>query len=388
VEGIAAARALIANRVSRASHFDVSLASPADDEEVRRLLREHPLPGDACLTFEREPDSAIAAAIEGDVHQTIVARERNGGRIAGIAGRSERDVFVNGRPARLGYLGQLRTHVGSHRVGTLLDGGFAFCRALHDRGTVPAYLTAIVEDNHAARRLLGGLRSPAAPRFVRAGRLVTLAIPRPRLRRRQRTPGIEIRQGSIELLQDIAACLERSGRRHQFAPRWTVDDLLSDRRTPGLEARDFLVAIGGGRVIGCAAMWDQRAFKQVIVRSYSLRLARWRHVANLAAPWVGLPALPAVGRALQFVYLSHVAIDDDRCDVTSALVADALRRLPAGVDSIVTAFAENSPMLPAAASVGRHRTYRSVLYLACWPDGRHFVESLDARPPHPEVAIL
>jgi hypothetical protein len=135
-------------------------------------------------------------------------------------------------------------------------------------------------------------------------------------------------------------------------------------------------------------MWDQRAFKQVIVRGYSQRFARWRRVANVAAPWVGLPALPAIGRALQFVYLSHVAIDDDQSDVTSALVSDALRRLPAGVDYMVTAFAETSPMLLPAACVGRHRRYRSVLYLACWPDGRDFVDSLDARPPHPEVAIL
>jgi hypothetical protein len=52
---------------------------------------------------------------------------------------------------------------------------------------------------------------------------------------------------------------------------------------------------------------------------------------------------------------------------------------------MVTAFAEESPMLAAA---GRHRAYRSALYLACWVDGQHLVESIDARLPHPEVAIL
>jgi len=164
-----------------------------------------------------------------------------------------------------------------------------------------------------------------------------------------------------------------------------LHDLLSDRRTPGLEPRDFLVAIAGGRVTGCAAIWDQRGFKQAIVRGYSQRLARWRRVVNLAGSWLDVPALPAVGRPLPFVYLSHVAIDDDRPDVTAALVSEARRRLPAGVSYMVTAFAEGSPMLLAA---GRHRTYRSVLYLACWPDGQRLVESLDARLPHPEVAIL
>jgi hypothetical protein len=381
----AAARELSTTGVSRARRFDVELACETDDERVRRLLREHALPGDVALTFEREPDSAIAAAIEGDVHQTMVARGRDAGEIAGIASRAERNVFLNGQPARLGYLGQLRTDLRGHRVGALLDEGFAFCRALHEQGNVAAYLTAIVEDNHAARRLLCGLRSSSAPRFIRAGGLVTMAIPRARGRRLRDSTGLEVRRGSVELLPDIVACLDRNGRRYQFTPRWTIEDLLSAKRTPGLEPRDFLVAIAGGRVVGCAATWDQRGFKQVVVRGYSQRLARWRRVVNLAGPWVGVPALPAVGRPLEFVYLSHVAVDDDRADVTAALVSEARRRLPADVNYMVTAFAEGSPMLAAA---GHHRTYRSALYLACWADGQHLVESIDARLPHPEVAIL
>ena len=381
----AAARALSMAGPSLARRFDVGLACAADDERVRRLLREHALPGDVALTFEREPDSTIAAAIEGDVHQTIVARGRNAGEIAGIASRAERDVFLNGRPARLGYLGQLRADLRGHRVAALLDDGFAFCRTLHEQGNVAAYLTAIVEDNHAARRLLCGLRSSSAPRFFRAGRLVTMAIPRARGRRFRVSTGIEVRRGSVELLQDIVACLDRNGRRYQFTPRWTIEDLLSATRTPGLEPRDFLVAIAGSRVVGCAATWDQRAFKQVVVRGYSRRLARWRRVLNLAGPWAGVPALPAVGRPLEFVYLSHVAVDDDRPDVAASLISEARHRLPADVNYIITSFAEGSPMLAAA---GRHRTYRSELYLACWADGQHLVESIDARLPHPEVAIL
>jgi hypothetical protein len=214
---------------------------------------------------------------------------------------------------------------------------------------------------------------------------VTMALPRARGRRFRVSTGIEIRRGSVELLQDIVSCLDRNGRRYQFTPRWTIEDLLSATRTPGLEPRDFLVAIAGGRVAGCAATWDQRAFKQVVVRGYSRRLARWRRVVNLAGPWAGVSALPAVGRPLEFVYLSHVAVDDDRPDVAAALISEARHRLPADVNYIITAFAEGSRMLAAA---GRHRTYRSELYLACWADGQHLVESIDTRLPHPEVAIL
>ncbi len=319
----------------------------------------------------------------------MIARERDRGQIVGIASRAERDVFLNGHvwyvSATWGNFAPVFAVVERRH---LLNEGFTYCRTLHERGHAPAYLTSIVEDNHAARRLLSGLRSPAAPRFVRAGALVTLAIPRGLGRSTSRRYGVEIRQGSLEILEDIVACLDRSGCRHQFAPRWTADDLQSDRRTRGLDPGHFLVAMAGGRVVGCAAIWDQRGFKQVIVRGYSQRLARWRHLVNFAGPLIGVPALPKVGHALEFVYLSHVAIDEDRPEVTAALVSEARCRLPAGVDYIVTAFAEGSGLLSVASKVAPHRTYRSVLYLACWPNGQHLVESIDSRLPHPEVAIL
>ena len=383
-----AARALTVRDGSSAPRFDIRLAEAADDGEIRRLLREHALPGNVTLTLEREPDSAIASAIEGDLHQTMVAREPVSGRIIGIASRAERAVFVNGHIARIGYLGQLRTQVRGHGVMSLLDEGFTFCRALHDRGNVPAYVTAILEDNHAARRVLCGLRSSAAPAFERIGTLVTLAIPGGHRPRRHSRNDIEIRRASIELLDEIVACLNRNGRRHQFAPVWTFDDLLSTRRTAGLAPGDFFVAIRGRHVVGCAALWDQRGFKQVVVRDYSPQLARWRRFINLAGPLFGVPVLPPIGSPLQSVYLSHVAVDDDRAEVMAALIAEARRHLPPGVSHIVTAFSESSPLLAVASRVALHRTYRSVLYLASWPDGRHLVKSIDTRLPHPEVAIL
>jgi hypothetical protein len=297
-------------------------------------------------------------------------------------------VFINGQVTRIGYLGQLRTNLRGHRVASLLDEGFAFCRSLHDRGTVRAYLTAIVEDNHRARRMLCGLRSPAAPSFARVGTLTTLAFPRSRQHARSSTTGIEIRTGSAELLGDIVSCLNRNGRRYQFAPLWTVDDLISTVRTPGLAVDDFLVATRGSRVVACAALWDQRGFKQAVVRGYSPQLARWRHLINLAAPLLRMPALPQIGSPLEFVYLSHVAVDDDRADAISALLVEARRRLEPGVRYMVTAFSDGGPLLAAASRVAPHRTYRSGLYLASWPDGRQLAGSIDGRLPHPEVAIL
>lgn len=389
--GHAAARALTLEHdaaACRAGRFDVSLATAADDPAVRRLLREHPLPGEVLVSLEREPDSSIAAAIEGDVHQTLVARERDTNRIAAIGSRAVRDGFLNGRPSRLGYLGQLRVAEPFRGARSLLDAGFGFCRALHHAGDAQVYLASVVTDNRAARRLLLGIRSAFAPRFVPAGSVSTLVLPRGRGPAPLHASGVEIAGGSPDLLGEIAACLWRNGRRYQFAPCWTAENLCSGLRTPDLLPEHFVVATRGGRVVGCVASWDQRRFKQVVVRGYSARVARWRPVINITGPWLGIPRLPDVGRRLEFAYLSHLTVDDDNAEVAAALVAAARCRLAPEVDYVVTGIADGNPLLAAFRRIFRHREYRSLLYLAYWPDGERVVQMLDGRIPHPEVAIL
>lgn len=383
--GTAAARAV----AERDDRFAFELASSGDDGEIRRLLREHAFPGAISLSLEREPDAAIAASIEGDVHQTLLARDQFTGEVAAIATRSVRDAFVNGEPSRVGYLGQLRIDRRYRRHRSLLEDGFAFCRALHKRGDAHLYLTSIVADNQVARRLLLARRWTAGPRFTDIDRFVTLVIPLARQRRPIDVEGIHIDRGSLSLVGEIATCLRRNLRRYQFAPCWTAEDLLSPDRTRGLSPEHFFVATRQGRLIGCLGCWEQRAFKQVVVRGYSPTLARWRPLVNMAAPWLGAAALPAVGQPLAFAYLSHAAVDDDRDDVMTALVTAACRHArAAGLDHVAIAFTARNALLGAIARRFRHRAYVSVLAVANWPDGDEHLRSLDGRLPHPELAVL
>jgi hypothetical protein len=375
------------DRLTPPNRFEISLATAADDAEIRQMLREHPLPGDVTVGLEREPDSHLSAAIEGDVHQTIVARERRTGRLAAIASRSVHNAYMNGEIRRLGYLGQLRIAPAFRAARRLLDAGFTFCRDLHQNGDAPFYLASVIADNRKASRFLLGLRAGNVPSFRPAGRFSTLVIPRVRSRRVSLS-GFEIRRGSIDLLEGIAGCLARSGRNHQFARAWTTATLTSPEAVRGLAIEDFVVALRAGAVVGCVARWDQRAFKQAVVRGYSPRLSRWRWLANATSSITGLLKLPPVGTRLDFVYLSHLAIDDDRPDVASSLIAVACRDLTSDVDYVVTGLAADRPLLGALTRRFSHRLYHSDLYTAFWDDGRTAVDALDARLPHPELALL
>jgi hypothetical protein len=372
--------------------FEFALATSRDDEAVRRLLRT-PLPGRIALSFEREPDAAMAAAVEGDVHLTLLARDARTGDVAGMACRSERALFVNGRPRTMGYLGQLRVASG-RRLRSLIDEGFGVLHELHRTGRTPAYLVSLVDDNAAARRLLVERRSPAAPAFTEVGRLTTFTLPaRGRWRGGRPTGGalseIRLAPGNDARLDEIASCLRRNLARYQFAPAWEAGDLRSAIRTRGLAASDFVVAMQGGRMVGCAALWDQRAFKQVVVRGYAGWLGRVRPFVNLFGPLVGAPRLPPVGESLAFAFVSHLAVDDDRVDVAVALVDAARSRArQAGLDCVVTAAPAAHGVAGAIRARWRAREYASTLYLASWPDGDDVVRALDGRPAWPEVAVL
>src|SRR5437870_3086946 len=120
-----------------ASSIDVRVATSTDDPDLRRLLRENPMRGQISVSLEREPDVFLAGSTEGERHHTIVARDRLQGRTVGMASRSVYSGFLNGKPASLGYLGQLRVdRVYRGRVG-LLSKGYALMRSLRAPGDLP-----------------------------------------------------------------------------------------------------------------------------------------------------------------------------------------------------------------------------------------------------------
>jgi hypothetical protein len=366
----------------------VDLAGPDDDAELRRLLRDNPLGTSIRLSLECEPSFEQASRVQGDRHDTVVARDRRSGRIVAMGSRAVRDVYVNGRRARMGYLGQLRVDPSHRRRRDLLLAGYALTRSRRQEDELPFDLTSIMADGRSARRLLSaGVRG--LPRYRPLEPFVTMAIPVRGRRGRRRGRSIEIERGSRSALTDIVDCLQRNARRFQLAPRWSAQDLQSTSRTRGLELADFYLARRRGRVIGCLTRWDQRSFRQVMVRGYAPRLGRWRPAVNAIAPWLGMPGLPAVGHQVAFAFLSHVAVDDDDPLVLGPLI-DAVRRDARGssLSSLVIGCCERNPLIAAVRGRLPHRGWMSMLYTVDWDDCENAALTLDGRVPHPEVALL
>jgi hypothetical protein len=187
---------------------------------------------------------------------------------------------------------------------------------------------------------------------------------------------------------ELLECLDKHGRDYQFAARWSAKE-LSALQSLNLKADNFRIVRDGGRILACAALWDQRTFKQTVIRSYAPWLATARPVVNFAAGIIGTPRLPSVGSTLAHAFLSHFAVVPEKMDVLHELVVK-LCALAAerGIEFLTLGFAANDPRLAIIRAHFKRREYRSRIYIVRWPNMGGAAHQLNDRVLQPELALL
>ena len=376
------------------------VAEKTDDAEIRRLLRETPMPGAVRVGFGREPDYFVGENIAGGEDCTVlgVRREATAPRRfrnvlragtgsdlcahradeSGVAlslpaalqgalvcmGRcTTRECWVDGVARRVSYLAELRLDAAARgRFGILRD-GYGFFRALQCDAPASLYFTSIAADNDRARRLLEtGARG--LPRYEFLAELDTLLVAVPR---RPRAAKFRVETGTPERVPDLLRVLNAHGRRHQLATVWTAENLCALARH-GLPLERFLLALEGDEIVACGALWDQRAFRQTVIHGYSRPLAVAQPFVNFASRILGTPRLPRVGSVLAHAFLSPLALADG-CDglLPDFIAAFFLLAEKYGVEFLTLALPSADARLPALRRRFSTRTWRSRLYRVSWP---------------------
>ena len=375
-----------------AASIRIDLATEADDAELRRLVRENAMPGEISVAFHREPSFFRAIAVEGDTQQVIVGRDgTEAARIRGVATRSTRALYVNGRPARLGYISGLRVDPGI-RQSLWLARGYQKLRALHESDPVPLYVSTIIEDNAAAREILTSARA-GLPAYRDLGRLRTFSIHLLGRARRARVSGVTVEPARPEHLPAILELLARHNAARQLAPVWSAEDFAADSpRLAGLGVSDFLLATRGGRVVGCVGRWDQSGIKQTVVVGYHGKMRWVRPLYAVAGRLMGFAPLPEAGRPFRYFYAALSAVDERESDAAAIyrlLLSETFdRALGQGYGFFMTGRHERDPLAAVIEESFRFTPYDARLYAVYWPDGCVAADALDERSPFLEVAVL
>ncbi|MBN1890045.1 MAG: hypothetical protein JW850_18760 [Thermoflexales bacterium] len=367
--------------------FSFELATQQDDLAIRRLLAASPMPGSLTVTFEREPDYFLGCGTMGGLCQVVLMRHLPDGEIAGMACRGSQARFVNDQVEDVGYIGQIRI-ADKYQGLWLLARGMPFFRQLHAAAPVSAYLGAISDENRVARGVMVDHPRRQFPDAAELARMCTLGI----ILQRPKAPLVsdcQLDRGSPQELEEIVAYLRRHGAARQFFPAYTLDDFDGGPLTRGFDVRDFIVARRRGGIVGVIGLWDQSAYKQTVVQSYSGVLRWLRPAYNIGARILGVQGLPAPGEHIHSAYASFICVADDDPAVFRALLRGvynlaAERRYA----HLMLGLAERDPLLPVARQYP-HIAYYSRLYLAYWKDEvGDFCGRLDGRVPYIEIAAL
>lgn len=353
-------------------------AGPHHEADIRTLLRDVALGGRWSIALAREPDGFAGPHLPGERQDFILARDTGSGEAIGLCERVVRPAYIGGRIVDLPYLGALRIAPSHRHRLSILRGGFAavrqHCEASQD---FPVALTSITSDNSPARRVLtAGLRG--FPTYAPLADYATLA-----LRPAKAPHDPDIARSEAQDLEEIAAFLRERLSHRDAAPVWTAEALAK------LGGARFLVLREAGRITGAVSVWDQRESRQTILLDAPSWAKAIRRPVNLLGSAIGYPRLPQVGQALDQVFLSHLATQDDCERRAIRLVRTGLgeiRRLRAG--SAVVGLPVAHPWREAIRSSFRTIEYRTSLFGVYWPGNEKYVEQIDAERLFPEVGLL
>jgi hypothetical protein len=349
-----------------------AVASPADEAAIRRLLRDSPMQGAIRLSFEREPDYFRGANLAGGRDRTIVAYDRE--KLVCLGRSTSRSCWVNGCETNTGYLAELRLDRAARGRFGVLRNGYGFFHALENETHPGLYFTSIAADNAPALRLLErGVRGLPRYEFLAELDTVLIAVPQ-----RPKRTKLQVETAGPEHLPVLLELLNAHARRHQLGVVWTAETLSSG----------FRIAIDGGQIIATGTLWDQRGFRQTVVRGYSPALTLARPLLNLTRRlWAG-PRLPTPGLALAHAFLSPLAFASDAemllPDFIESFFVAAAR---SGIEYLTLGLPANDSRLPALRRRFSLRTWRSRLYRVSWPDAPQVMLDPD-RKFLPDIALL
>lgn len=374
--------------VDTATDLVVRPATSADNAARCELFSRITMDADVVLSVDRRPDFDAAYRLQGGEWTCWVGEAD--GELHGLGTILVRDGYVDGQPAKVGYLGDLRIAPGLQGRGLLGRFYGPVLEEAASRTGADVFLTTVIASNAKAIAALTGAKAAGRgiPPYTLlrrfAIRTIWGALPAPARRR----AACRVRPATAADIPDVAALLDGDGRSRPYGYALPEAELRRRLETwPGLSISDFLLAVdAGGEILGCLATWDAHGVKRTIVAEYRGRMRAVRSGYNAAAALLRLPRLPAAGGELPYVYVTHQAVPSGDPAVMAALLRAAYTDVRRNRRALLSVCVwEDDPL--AAAYAGFVKTDLPAHLYAVTLPGAPLPAACPAAPPGFEMAL-
>lgn len=350
------------------------LATGADNRACLELFSAVPMRGELVLSTQREPDFFSLYAMQRAEPFTYVGDDGSGG-LVGMATALIRDGWLDGAPARVGYLGDLRVRFDRARTFGRFFGDFF--DALCERTGCSAYYTAILSSNRAALNALTRRKAKRVnqPYYQRLHEFDAVSV---QLTRR-RVPSSRVRSATPSDVSKLVELLAREHQKRPFGYRYDQGELEHRlARWPGFTLEDTLVVEDKGEITGFTTIWDPSPVKRYRVHAYEGSMKWVKRGFNLAASLARWPKLPEPGGEFRYAYLTNTWVKDESPATFHALLEHAYARLqPKGFHFFTFELDEHDPLAPALKGFMTQKlgftlfaVTPSKVSRTAWPEGR------------------
>jgi hypothetical protein len=315
------------------------------------------------------------------------------GRAIACFGLSYRNVFVEGEPTRVAYVGDLKVDP-QHRTKGMAKAlaRWAYGAVLDEMGADFFGYATVLRGNAAVMGLFDALTSEGGLGIdiTQVGTIRSHSIPL-LWRRRSRDSTIVVDRASKEDLDEMVSLWQQVAPTRQFAPVHDAESFVAwTQSAPGLDISDYLVARrGNGRIAGFLGIWDQHQFKQMKVVDYSKQLRPIRSAFNVAASPMGVPPLPPPGGEVQYRTVVNVCVPGVAPEVLRALLLGAYGELRTGGYSLLTIGLDvRDPLAAALRGLLAQPTDVEAWVITPAVAGDARRPPLDTKPLHFEIALV
>lgn len=360
---------------SPSKRFVFETARPEDGPEILEILEDVEFSGQISLVYTRRPDPYVSFHMEGEDANIILCRDLVAEKIVSLGACTVVELFVNGKVTRAAYLFGLRVRKEYRAKYPVIHLGYEHIRALYKDKGIQYYFTSILEENTYAQKVLEKERN-LMPRYLPLSKYETFVF-KTGLQSSGNT-GYVLKRACEEDIPVLAGFLNIHGKKQQFFPA-VNESFLRDNKFPGLSIDDFFILYDcRNEIAACGAAWDQRVYKQYLLKGYGGVLKALYPVSSVFKLF-GYPKLPEPGEMLEFFTLSFWAVRDNDYNIFKTFIKQISSQM-IDYPFFILGVCQDNPLKHACDRIP-HISYRSRLYLVDWEKSENIKEQIDWKLP-------